>query len=73
MSKKVTSSIKSNTDETSFSSNTNNQQQDFNESARTALDQTKDNINKSIEESTNQIPHYNNIVNSYQEQSLQAA
>ena len=37
-----------------------------------ALDQTKDNINRSIDESRNQIPHYNNIVNSYQEQTLQA-
>ena len=50
----------------------NNQQQDFNESVNRALDQTKDNINRSIEESRNQIPHYNNIVNSYQEQTLQA-
>jgi hypothetical protein len=52
--------------------NTNNQQ-DFNESVNRALDQTKDNINRSIQESKNQIPHYNTIVNSYQEQTLQAA
>jgi len=45
---------------------------DFNESGNRALDQTKDNINRSIEESKKQIPHYNNIVNSYQEQTLQA-
>ncbi|HXS60346.1 MAG TPA: hypothetical protein VN703_05990, partial [Candidatus Sulfopaludibacter sp.] len=32
----------------------------------------KDNINRSIEESRNQIPQYNNIVNSYQEQTSQA-
>ena len=50
----------------------NNNQQDVNESVNRALDQTKDNINRSIEESRNQIPHYNNIVNSYQEQTLQA-
>jgi predicted dithiol-disulfide oxidoreductase (DUF899 family) len=63
-----------------FSYNTNiqnnnqqQQQQDFNESVNRALDQTKDNINRSIEESRNQIPHYNTIVNSYQEQTLQAA
>src|SRR4051794_11416893 len=57
----------------SFSYNTNtNNQQDVNESVNRALDQTKDNINRSIEESRNQIPHYNNIVNSYQEQTLQA-
>ena len=48
----------------------NNNQQDVNESVNKALDQTKDNINRSIEESGNQIPHYNNIVNSYQEQTL---
>ena len=50
----------------------NNNQQDVNESVNRALDQTKDNINRSIEESRNQIPHYNNIINSYQEQTLQA-
>ena len=45
---------------------------DFNESGNRALDQTKDNINRSIEESRSQIPQYNNIVNNYQEQTLQA-
>src|SRR3954462_9359458 len=63
----------SNNNNASFSYNTNiNNNQDFNESVNRALDQTKDNINRSIEESRNQIPHYNNIVNSYQEQTLQA-
>ena len=65
----------SNINSTGFSSNTNiqnNNQQDVNESVNRALNQTKDNINRSIEESKNQIPHYNNIVNSYQEQTLQA-
>src|SRR3954453_2026722 len=52
--------------------NNNSQQQDFSQSVDRALDQTKDNINRSIEESRNQIPQYNNIVNSYQEQTLQA-
>src|SRR3954466_15594448 len=52
--------------------NNNSQQQDFSQSVDRALDQTKDNINRSIEESRNQIPHYNTIVNSYQEQTLQA-
>ena len=76
MSKYNTSSSNSNKDSnTSFSYNANinnndQQQQDFNESVNRALDQTKDNINRSIEESGNQIPHYNNIVNSYQEQTL---
>src|SRR6476469_4329092 len=79
MSKKSssTSSIDntSNINSSGFSSNTNiqnNNQQDVNESVNRALDQTKDNINRSIEESRNQIPQYNNIVNSYQEQTLQA-
>ena len=73
-----TSSSNSNKDSnTNFSystniQNNNQQQQDVNESVNRALDQTKDNINRSIEESRNQIPHYNNIVNSYQEQTLQA-
>ena len=74
MSKYNTISSNSNKDSnTSFSYNTNtqnNNQQDVNESVNRALDQTKDNINRSIEESRNQIPHYNNIVNSYQEQTL---
>ena len=62
-----------NNNNASFSYNTNiNNNQDFNESVNRALDQTKDNINRSIEESRNQIPHYNNSVNSYQEQTLQA-
>src|SRR3954468_13919076 len=69
MSKNTTSS-----NNTSFSYNVNNQnnQQDVNESVNRSLDQTKDNINRSIEESRRQIPQYNNIVNSYQEQTLQA-
>src|SRR3954468_6935496 len=66
----------SNNNKESFSNNTNikknNQQQDVNESVNRALDQTKDNINRSIDESKKQIPHYNNIVNSYQEQTLQS-
>src|SRR3954447_20368913 len=63
----------SNNNNASFSYNTNiNNNQDFNESVNRALDQTKDNINRSIEESRNQIPQYNNIVNNYQEQTLQA-
>jgi ElaB/YqjD/DUF883 family membrane-anchored ribosome-binding protein len=56
----------------SFSYNTNTSNQGVNESVNRSLDQTKDNINRSIEESRRQIPQYNNIVNSYQEQTLQA-
>src|SRR6476659_2905859 len=75
VSKYNNTSSSNNDNSTGFSTNTNiqnNNQQDFNESVNRVLDQTKDNINRSIEESRNQIPHYNNIVNSYQEQTLQA-
>jgi hypothetical protein len=65
------------TNNTTFSQNNNNQNntnnQDFKESINRSLDETKQNINRSIDESKNQIPRYNTIVNSYQEQSLQAA
>ncbi len=65
----------------SFNNNTNNQNnnnfnnnaQDFKESVNRSLDEAKDNIRKSIDESKNQIPRINNIVNTYQEQSLQTA
>ncbi|MGN6821855.1 MAG: hypothetical protein ACTHJ7_03610 [Candidatus Nitrosocosmicus sp.] len=57
----------------SFSTNTNTNTQDFTDSINRSLDQTKDNINRSISESQNQIPQYNSIVNSYQEQALQTA
>src|SRR5215212_3263373 len=53
--------------------NFNNNAQDFKESINRSLDEAKDNIKRSIDESKNQIPRYNNIVNSYQEQSLQTA
>src|ERR671920_509491 len=60
----------------SYNNNTNNfnnNAQDFKESINRSLDEAKDNIRKSIDESKNQIPRINNIVNSYQEQSLQTA
>jgi hypothetical protein len=57
----------------SYNNNFNNNAQDFKESINRSLDEAKDNIRKSIDESKNQIPKYNNIVNSYQEQSLQTA
>ncbi len=57
----------------SYSYNNNNNAQDFKESVNRSLDEAKDNIRKSIDESKNQIPRINNIVNSYQEQSLQTA
>jgi len=70
MSKNTTTS----NNNTGFSYNVNNQnnQQDFNESVNRSLNQTKDNINRSIDESRKQIPRFNDIVNSYQEQNLQA-
>jgi hypothetical protein len=57
----------------SQNNNNNNNNHDFKESINRSLDETKHNINRSIDESKNQIPRYNTIVNSYQEQSLQAA
>src|ERR687889_2432357 len=53
--------------------NFSNNAQDFKESINRSLDEAKDKIGKSIDESKNQIPRINNIVNSYQEQSLQTA
>src|SRR6476469_5953128 len=71
MSKNTTTTSNNNT---GFSYNVNNQnnQQDFNESVYRSLNQTKDNINRSIDESRKQIPRFNDIVNNYQEQNLQA-
>src|SRR6476660_5275781 len=56
-----------------YSFNTHQNNNDFQESVNRSLDETKHNINRSIDESKNQIPHFNTIVNSYQEQSLQTA
>src|SRR5215216_2806287 len=71
----TTTSTTTSTTNTGFSNNTstNNNTNDFKESINRSLDEAKDNIRKSIDESKNQIPRYNNIVNSYQEQSLQTA
>src|SRR5215216_7491639 len=78
MSKKNESSENTNTSRTEYSYNANNQNNnnltnDFTESISRSLDEAKDNIKKSLDESKNQIPRINNIVNSYQEQSLQTA
>ncbi|MDN5846617.1 MAG: hypothetical protein L0H53_10135, partial [Candidatus Nitrosocosmicus sp.] len=51
----------------------NNNYNDLNESVNKSFDETKGNIKKSFDETRNQIPRINNIVNSYQEQSLQTA
>ncbi|MBA3750904.1 MAG: hypothetical protein H0X03_08470, partial [Nitrosopumilus sp.] len=53
--------------------NTSNNSNNIKESINKSFDETKNNIQRSIDESRNQIPRYNTIVNSYQEQSLQAA
>ena len=53
--------------------NNNNNNNNFQESVSQSLDETKDNIKKSLDESRTQIPRINNIVNSYQEESLQTA
>src|SRR5678809_84829 len=49
----------------SYNNNTNN----FNNNAQ----DFKESVKRSLDEAKNQIPKYNNIVNSYQEQSLQTA
>ena len=55
-----------------YSYNTNNQNNnDFKESISKSFDETKHNISRSLDESKTEIPRYNAIVNSYQEQSLQ--
>ena len=69
------SSNNNNDSNTSFSYNVNNQNndnQDFSQSVNRSLNQTKDNINRSIDESRKQIPRFNDIVNNYQEQALQS-
>jgi hypothetical protein len=78
MSDKIESSGNASASRTEYTHNTNNQNNnnnnnDFRESVNRSLDEAKDNIRKSIDESKNQIPRINNIVNSYQEQSLQTA
>jgi hypothetical protein len=73
----TTTSTTTSTTNSGFSNNTNtntnNNTNDFKESVSRSLDEAKENIKRSIDESKNQIPKYNNIVNSYQEQSLQTA
>src|SRR5919107_2771203 len=71
----TTTSTTTSTTNTGFSNNTNtnNNTNDFKESVNRSLDEANDNIRKSLDESKNQIPRINNIVNSYQEQSLQTA
>jgi len=58
---------------TETNQNYSNNNNDFQESVNQSFDETKNNIKKSIDESRNQIPRITDIVNSYQEQSLQTA
>ncbi len=46
--------------------------QEQQQSVNRALDQTKDNIRKTVEEARNNIPRYTKMVNEYQEQTIQA-
>jgi hypothetical protein len=73
MSKKIETNESYSFNSDNQNNNFNNNTNDFKESINRSLDETKDNIRKSIDESKNQIPRINNIVNSYQEQSLQTA
>ena len=68
MSKNIT-----NQSEYTYNTNYNQNNENFKETVNRSLDETKHNINRSIDESKTQIPHFNTIVNSYQEQSLQTA
>jgi hypothetical protein len=73
MSKKIETNESYSFNSDNQNNNFNNNTNDFKESINRSLDEAKDNIRKSIDESKNQIPRINNIVNSYQEQSLQTA
>jgi len=46
--------------------------QQFQDSISTSLDQTKENVRKSIDEARSQIPRYTNVVKNYQEQALES-
>ena len=66
-------SIKSYNQANAASGNTEISYNDANNKVAKSLDEAKDNITRSIDESRNQIQRYTDIVNSYQEQSLQTA
>jgi inorganic triphosphatase YgiF len=46
--------------------------QEIQQTYRRSLDETKENVRKSIEEARSQIPKYTNVVKSYQEQALES-
>ena len=49
------------------------QQREQQQSINKALDETKDNIRRTTDEAKKDIPHYTQIVNEYQEETVQAA
>jgi hypothetical protein len=49
------------------------QQREQQQSINKALDETKDNIRRTTDEARKDIPHYTQIVNEYQEETIQAA
>ena len=66
-------SLKTDSQANAASSNTKFSHNGTNSKVAQSLDETKNSINRYIDESRNQIPRYANILNSYQEQSLQTA
>ena len=71
------SSKKENVIETEFTYNTSTNkisenQEQVKQSFNRALDQTKNNIQKTVDEAIKEIPRFTQVVNQYQEQSLQA-
>ena len=46
--------------------------QDFQHTLHKSLDETKENVNKSIDEARTQIPQFTHVVTNYQEQVLQS-
>ena len=46
--------------------------QDFQHTLHRSLDETKENVNKSIDEARTQIPQFTHVVTNYQEQVLQS-
>src|SRR5437868_7979996 len=49
------------------------QQKEHQQAISKALDETKDNIRRTTDEARKDIPHYTQIVNEYQEETIQAA
>jgi hypothetical protein len=66
-------SIKTDSQANAASNNTKFSYNGTNSKVAQSLDEAKDSINRYMDESRNQIPRYANILNSYQEQSLQTA